>query len=120
MCEKKILDVTCGSRTIWFNKITPPQFMQTNELKNCMLFGNRETASPRDLALLPPIFNAILRIFRLMPIRLLLLSGIRPIFVGLERTHGWLKSMADSTITGQKCSKTVSKSVCVYLNPMAY
>ena len=23
MCKKKILDVTCGSRTIWFNKNHP-------------------------------------------------------------------------------------------------
>lgn len=118
--QKKILDVTCGSRTIWFNKNHPPQFMQTNELKNCMVFGNRKTASLRDLALLPPISNAILRIFRLRTIRLLLLSGIRPIFVGLEKTHGWLKSMADSTITGRKCSTMVSRSACVCSNPMAY
>ena len=93
--KKKILDVTCGS-------------------KNCMVFGNRETVSPRDLALLPPIFNAISRIFRFRIIPFLSLCGIPHTFVKWKAMRGWLRSMESLKIIGRKCFMTGSANVCEF------
>lgn len=56
MDEKKILDVTCGSRTIWFNKHHPAAvYCDKREIEMTGIWGSEEGQSERKCIIKPDI-----------------------------------------------------------------
>lgn len=55
MAEKKILDMTCGSRSIWFNKAHPAAIFCDKRTENLQLYFGKARTSLHDLTVAPDI-----------------------------------------------------------------
>ena len=55
MMDKKILDCTCGSRTIWFNKNHPAAVYTDRRVKDMEIFCGKARTSPHQLHVDPDI-----------------------------------------------------------------
>lgn len=114
MSNKKILDVTCGTRTMWFNKNHPNAiycdkrdealtgiWKSTNGLSERTCYVHPDIQC--DFTCLPFDDNSFSLVVFDPP--LLYAPGI---------IRGWLKSTASSIKVGNRQFKKVSWSVCVY------
>ena len=118
--DTKILDVTCGSRTMWFNKNHPAAIYtdkRAEELKDVWKSGNGQ--SERHCVIAPDVRCD----FTDLPFEdnsFALVVFDPPTFAKSERMHGLQKSMAGLMMIGRKCSMPGSRSVCAFSSRMEY
>ena len=112
--NKKILDVTCGSRTIWFDK-NHPAALYCDKRKETYLgyWKSGDGKSTRDCIIDPDVccdFTALPFPDNSFP----LVVFDPPHLTGAKETAWLVRNTANWTKIGRRCSMTVSRSVCGY------
>ena len=108
--DKKILDMTCGARSIWFDKHHPAAvYCDKRQESYTDTFGTNP--GERHLEIAPDIVCD----FTALPFpdeTFSLVVFDPPHLGGRRRPHGWSSGTANWTRTGRRCSTMVSRRGC--------
>lgn len=101
--DKKVLDVTCGSRSIWFNKHHPAAvYCDKREIEMTGIWGSGEGQSERKCIIKPDIVCD----FTQLPFpdnAFALVVFDPPHLTGAKETSWLVKKYGSLTTTGHKC-----------------
>lgn len=102
MNEKKILDVTCGSRTMWFDKNNPAALYCDKRIEDMEVAFGKARTSIHQLHVHPDVvcdFTDLPFPDESFP----LVVFDPPISPVRKKQLGWLRNMGNWMIDGQKC-----------------
>ena len=117
---KKILDVTCGNRSIWFNKNHPAAIYADKRVEELYGVWKSENGQTKRSCIVAPDVQCD---FTDLPFddNSFALVVWDPPHLRQVGENAWLaKKYGKLDNNWPKCSTTVSKSVCVCLNPTGY
>lgn len=118
MSEKKIIDMTCGIKTIWFNKNHPAAVYCDKRREDFDLYFGKARTSLHTCHVDPDVlcdFTALP-----FPDNTFSLAVFDPPHLIKARETAWLvKKYGNLTRRGHKCSETDLPRACAFSNPTA-